>query len=113
LVALHLAHPDARAADARLDEERQGEPPGAGEEGRRVALEIGAARGLGVHHRHAGGGELALREELVHGQRAGRHARAGVGDVEHLAEALERAVLPPGAVDDREEHLDAGGHEVA
>ena len=48
------------------------------------------------------GGERDARLALVHRQRAGEHPRSDVRHVEHLEEALERAVLPHRAVHRRE-----------
>ena len=47
-------------------------------------------------------GEQVLEDELVHADRGGLDVGAGVGNVEHLEQALDAAVLPAGAVQDRE-----------
>ena len=107
MAAVDLLDPDARAADARLDEHRQGEPLEALEAGGRVSLELIAADRFEIDHGHAGGEHLPLEEELVHGERAGGDARSHIRKVEHLAEALQGPVLAPRAVDDREQRLDA------
>ena len=66
-----------------------------------------------IDHRQSRGAPQALGQQLVHRQRARGDAGADVGHVEHLEEALERAVLAPGAVGDREQHLGRRGEQVA
>src|SRR6185295_1824342 len=105
--AVDLLHPDARATDAGLREERKGEPLATRYAPGGIALEVGAAHRLEVHDGDARGLELALGEDLVHGQSAGGDARPHIGEVQHLEEALHGAVLAPGAMDDGERHLDS------
>ena len=47
-------------------------------------------------------GEQILEDELVHADRRGLDVGARVGDVEHLEQSLDAAVLSAGAVQDRE-----------
>ncbi len=51
-----------------------------------------------LRERDAGGLGNDLRLFLVHGERGGQHARMGVGNLQHLEDALDRAVLAKGAV---------------
>ena len=53
-----------------------------------------------------GGGEHRLGQVLVHGNRRGGHAASDVAHVGHLEEALDRAVLTVGAVQEREDDID-------
>ena len=50
--------------------------------------------------RHVGGGQDLFEDDLVHAQRRGEHARADVGHVEQLQQALQRPVLAERAVQD-------------
>ena len=59
--------------------------------------------------RQPGGREEDLRDALVHRERAREHVGADVRDVEHLEQALERAVLADRAVRDGEHDLVAAG----
>ena len=53
-----------------------------------------AARDHAADHRQAGiAMKIVLGGRLVHRQRRGEHPRMGVGDRQHLADALHRAVL--------------------
>ena len=59
------------------------------------------------------GGQVVQAEDLlglglVHGQRRGQHARAGVGDAQHLEQPLDAAVLAVAAVQRQERDVDAG-----
>ena len=60
--------------------------------------------------RQALGGEQLLGELLVHARRAGQHARPDVGHAGQLQQALDRAVLAVGAVQHREDDVDAREH---
>ena len=66
-------------------------------------------RGLG----QAGGGEEALHGVLVHGGGGAENARADVGDVGQLEEALDGSVLAEGAVQHGEDDVERGGERVA
>ena len=54
-------------------------------------------------------GEQPLGHVLVHLGRRAEHAGTHIRKVRHLEQALERAVLAPAAVDDREDDIDASG----
>src|SRR2546426_196028 len=95
-----LADPDGRAEIRRLDEAGEAEgvrdpardalgrpPPFVA--GHHEVLDDGQA--VGLEHR--------LHRRLVHPDRGGEHARADVGQVGELEEALDRAVLPVRAVE--------------
>ena len=66
-------------------------------------------RGLG----QAGGGEETLHGVLVHGGGGAENARADVGDVGQLEEALDGSVLAEGAVQHGEDDVERGGERVA
>ena len=57
--------------------------------------------------RHVGGGQDLFEDDLVHAQRRGEHARADVGHVEQLQQALQRPVLAERAVQHREDDVGA------
>ena len=57
----------------------------------------------------AGGEEETLHGVLVHAGGGAEDARADVGDVGELEEALDRAVFAEGAVQDGEDDVDAKG----
>ena len=89
------------AGGGGLDEHRQGEggPHGLHAGGG------GIAQGQGVDHRQASLPPDFLGLVLVHGQRAGEHAGAHVGQAGHLQQPLDGPVLPEGAVQHREHHV--------
>ena len=102
-----LRHADRRAHVRRLHEAGEAElglDPVA-ERGRVVAV---------VEGQPAGGGEPGRRErgldrDLVHRQRRAEDPRADVRQVGELEEALDGAVLPVGAVEERHDDVDVGG----
>ena len=117
-----LGDADAGAAAGRLHEQRVAErvralatPLGVGGPLAGGDRDAGQDRqpGLPEHHLHVG---------LVHADRAREHAGADVPDPGHLEHALDRAVLAPGAVQEREDDVDLaqgarrlgrlGDHEV-
>ena len=108
---LHFADADARALGGGLDHERQTDLE-------QRALEIVGAREHRVGRRcQSGAHHDALGLELVHGQRRGEHARAGVGDAEPFQRALDKPVLAagsvqgdPGALESRARELLHGPH---
>ena len=62
-----------------------------------------------MHTEPPGLGEAVRAEHLlglglVHGEGRPEHARADIGDAGHLEQALHRAVLAEGTVQQREEH---------
>jgi hypothetical protein len=59
-----------------------------------------------VAHRQARAGQRDLHVRLVHADRAREDARPDVGDVGHLEETLDRAVLAVGAVQHREDDVE-------
>ncbi len=61
-------------------------------------------------HGQAGGPQQTLHEGFVHPHGRSRDACPHVGQAGHLQQALNRAVLPVGAVEDREDHVQA--HEL-
>ena len=97
--------PDRRAQPRGLDPAREAEaaldprdgvgsgPPRSADVARPAAARAGAMS--------------VLEHDLVHAHRAGQHARADVGDVEQLEQALDRAVLAERPVQDREDDVGA------
>ena len=101
------------------DPDRGAQPRGLDEDGRARARPARARTASGSraparepharvgHLRHARGGQHLLEDHLVHAQRGGEHARADVGHVEQLEQALERPVLAERPVQDREDGVGA------
>ena len=61
-----------------------------------------------VYHRQQAFPADTLHHLLIHADGGGHHARAHVGQVGQLQQALHRAVLAEGAVQDGEDHVDLG-----
>ncbi len=102
----HLADADARAAAARLDEDRVAQRVDRLDDGRLVAPPA-AQRGDRVgQHRQAVRLQDHLHVVLVHADGGGEHTGADVADARHLQQALDRAVLAPRAVQQREDDVD-------
>ena len=80
----------------RLDDQRQAEL--VGHRAQPFADLLGARQRDVARRRQALGDPDALGHHLVHRDRRGHHARAGVGDAQQLERALHRAVLAVAAV---------------
>jgi hypothetical protein len=99
------AHPHRGSHVGRLDEEGVAE--------RLAAVEVRGGGDAAQRHPgqdgELGGGEEALHHVLVHPDGRPEHPGADVRDAGQLEQALDRAVLAQGAVEHREDHVDAGG----
>ncbi len=109
--ALDAVDADARAAHARLDEDRHRQGSQALQHSLRGALELQARDLLELEHRQARLPQQSLAEQLVHRHGAGGDPGPDVGHLQHLQQPLQGPVLPPGAVHDREGHIDRRGEE--
>ena len=104
---MDLADAHARAGARRLHEQRVARasatrwrtPSGSRYHSRAVTV-------TRRQHRQPGGAQHDLRVGLVHTDRAGEHAGADVADAGHLEHPLDRAVLAPRPVQEREHHVD-------
>ena len=85
--------PERGALVRRLHEERQAQAVQ-----RRAAQSVSALGDGEARRRDAGGEPHELGAPLVHRERGGHDAAAGVGDAQHLERALHRAVLAEAAV---------------
>ena len=94
----HLRNPDRRAEPGRLDED--GVPE-------RVPDLVALAEGDVPRHRDLGVAHDRLELVLVHRERRAEHTGADVGDAGQLEEPLHGAVLAEGAVQDRDDDVDA------
>ena len=105
---LHLRDADARAEVGRLDEHRTAERALAARRDRRRGRAPSRARSTTavVADRQAVRGEDDLHHRLVHADGRGEHAGADVGHVGELQQALDRAVLAVGPVQDREDDVE-------
>ena len=109
--SVDLDDADRRAEPRGLDEHR--EPERGQLRAHRGGLGLPARlphRGV-ADLRHAGGGQDLLEDDLVHAQRRREHARADVGHVEQLEQALHGPVLAERAVQHREG--DVGAEQAA
>ena len=84
---------------------------GRGSESARRAF-LGPAQDDGSRRGDPGVSQERLEDALVHADGRGRHARSDVRHAQGLEEALERAVLAGGAVDDRKHDVDAAGRDL-
>ena len=98
--------PEAGPGPRGLDEDRVAEGVDRLTDRRRVAAPSRGRTSVVGHQRKSGGREHELHELLVHADRWTQHASADVPDAGHLEQALDGAVLAPGAVQQREDHVD-------
>ena len=107
---VRLGDADRRAHVRRLDEARQTEL--VGELCRQPRRPLVVAERPPARLRHAVGGEHLLGHRLVHRQRRAEDARADVGDVGELEEALHRAVLAHRPVEQGQDDGRLGGSDL-
>ena len=100
-------HPDAAAEPRRLDD-RHGPDALAdlAQHAVRLPLPRAAPEPRVVDDRQPVAAHEVLEDDLVHRHRARQHPGPGVRDARQLEEALQRAVLAEGTVDDEEGHVD-------
>ena len=103
----HLRDADRGAEPGGLDEHRRAEHGQLAQHGLGLGRQRASPHARVGHLRDVGGGEHLFEDDLVHAQRGREHARADVGHVEQLQQALERAVLAERAVQDREHGVGA------
>ena len=101
---------DARTEVRGLDEHRVAEARfRLGPDAVRLVSPLRAADHGVVHHREPFRPERALHHRLVHGRGGADDSRPDVGEPGQLEEPLHGAVLAEGAVQQREDHVEARG----